>query len=458
MSRLIVAAKYCLKSVENFDKNGIWKQKILQEPVEIIDLLERIDKMGNGLIGKSPDVEDLENLYKKIIEAFNLTGRLDSLNNREIKMLPFIMQRVTNEKLIGLIMHIINSNNKVGLLRAEILAYFINYGSKGTEFLGKDIQSKLQYITTKIKIVKNCQKNLYLFGKDAIEETKMQCLQIGFFKYLQKLQFSKLLIGSQFIRKLVCSIYDDGEWRFNLWNKLDLFKELYTGEHKELFVNLVPKMLGNLILCVDKSSGNDIEQIKQYLRPIIMHELGDPRLPRNADNNWALAGYEAKKIFIKWISKYDLGLFFKIIGEGLKYDSDARRMWQYRKKFWQSYENEIDSVWVFFGKTTLRDVRKENHFVYGEFVGDSIKSCILMEIGNFIFVERSHNGKIKVFKKKDSPFCIGDANIKEYDIVNTPMDIEAWSHSSSETYSWQRKVAAFIYNNIGIYKNKSDWY
>ena len=225
----------------------------------------------------------------------------------------------------------------------------------------------------------------------------------------------------------------------------------------------MPKIIGQLIIQVEQDNSIDKENYKDILRRRALEFLGDPRIVKNNSNNqWVRAGQKAKMVFIRWISQYDLDLFFTIIDRSL--NSDASKMWRYRKAFWNSYREHINMIWVCFGAYAKMDIRRNKIFgkdmFYGNFLPND-KSCLIIELGDYIFVERSHNGRLKVWSKGSCPFKIGEASITEGKLNYTRgMYIDGedgWRHDGSVSFSWQKKVGAFISQYCRIKKTEKDW-
>ena len=130
-------------------------------------------------------------------------------------------------------------------------------------------------------------------------------------------------------------------------------------------------------------------------------------------------------------------------------------MWRYRKQFWQAYLKEITSTWVFFGTDAEREIPKSEIMEYGKFSVPS-KSCIMMQIGDYVFIERSHNGKLKVWLKHECPFKMGGEKLGEIELTNVRVYKE-WTHSYPELYTWQRKVSDFIQEHCDINKKEEEY-
>ena len=87
---------------------------------------------------------------------------------------------------------------------------------------------------------------------------------------------------------------------------------------------------------------------------------------------------------------------------------------------------------------------------------DSEKSCIIITIGDYTLVERSHTGSLKCYKSKESKFYIGQAELSESS-VNKAFTSTTWNHNGSENYRWQSEVGEFLHINCHINRKQKDW-
>ena len=78
-------------------------------------------------------------------------------------------------------------------------------------------------------------------------------------------------------------------------------------------------------------------------------------------------------------------------------------------------------------------------------------SVFACQIGKFIFIEWSHNGKLRVWDKDSAPDIFGRREISKNEIVmadNLPLG--EWVHSGNSSNKWQQDVDVWIHRNCGI--------
>ena len=429
---------------------------------DIRTVAKQLEQKTNGQVSV-PGFFDIRQLRDSVSMNFRKNGKLLNLSYKESKNLPFILNGISDTKLVENVLYEIQNNDSIAMLKREIYIYFSEYcDSYYISRIAEDISKKLKNFSGKNKYLSLLKNSNYLFTINGKKEVLQNCLRFGFFEYFKGLKFPNALLASKYVVDILEKLYKDDSLDFPLDKQLELFKNIYhDSTTAKIFISVIPVMIGRLIIEVDKCNRSDKNLLKEELRIVALKELGEPRIKRTNKSGWLLAGDIAKAIFIRWISQYDLDLFFKIINDSIpRYETDARRMWLARENFWKSYKKNISMVWVCFGYAARRRVRNDDIY-YGKFYGngDDNKSCIIIEIGDYIFVERSHNGKVKVWHKNKCPFPIGVGEIQEGYITGSYC-IEEWVHQYSSNPSnkpWQNKVGDFIKRYCGIPKPSHLW-
>lgn len=436
----------------------------LPEPVSLNKIIKILKEKSLKEL-QLPSEKDLDVLKKLVYQEYEKNGNLNSIPKKYLKELPFILPKLDSIAVRSLVIHKISMMETKRLLRREISVYFLNYGmGRFINELGNDIHRKLLNYTGSDKFFGLLKRNMYLFNTGCVNEAVSRCNNQGFFSYFRDLCFDSMLIASGFARRVLEALFDEDNIKSNLQSRLDLFVELYdSSQYRKIYQDILPKIIGQLIIQVEQDNSIDKENYKDILRRRALEFLGDPRIVKNNSNSeWLRAGRTAQTIFVRWISQYDLDLFFTIIDRSLY--GNAKRMWKFRKAFWDAYRDHINMIWVCFGEYAKMDIRRNKAFGKDMFYGDFLpndKSCLIIELGDYVFIERSHNGKLKVWPKGSCPFSIGEASIVESTLSSSVgMFIDGkdgWVHASPESYSWQKKVGAFISQYCRIKKTKEDW-
>lgn len=407
-----------------------------------------------------PKQRDLDQLRELVYHNLDTYRDLDRLDKNSISLLPLLLKGEPDVYIKQKIIRKIKNEHFPSLLRNEILEYFLHY-SNDVYFtqLADDIVRKLTNYEGKNSYFKLQREHIYLYKKDEIKKVVLSCANKGIFKFFDGVRLSKIVLSSEYVKMILKEMFCLETLLFSLERKIELFKEIQSG-YKTIFPNEILFIIGKLIIEIEDCKDSRKELYKDNIKKDILGILGDPRLVTN-DIRWNRINSKAKNIFLKWISQYDLELFFNIIDKGL-FDPDAKRMWRYRKAFWESYKDVISTVWVCFGESAIYRVKsmnksKQEKIFYGKYKSsDSEKSCILINIGDYTLVERSHTGSLKCFKRVESKFVVGQEIVEE-SVVNKANAVNKWNHGNSDTFKWQHEVGDFLDKFCHVPKQPNKW-
>ena len=161
---------------------------------------------------------------------------------------------------------------------------------------------------------------------------------------------------------------------------------------------------------------------------------------------------------IGWINGRTLEVFFRIL------QATADSIWQYRQKFWTAYfkAGHIDEAWVALGPdaaTVLKRLDDTKQLKYARLLGsESSQSVLLIRIGQIIFCEWSHNGRLRA-QRLDSPsapkmywtyYDSDTLRFESLDFNNGITQDPGLVHFSSQNGGWQDRARLFIQKQIGI--------
>ena len=197
------------------------------------------------------------------------------------------------------------------------------------------------------------------------------------------------------------------------------------------------------------------DAIQSKLITFLLKHYGDPRIGKNL---WYGVSSEAIRVLIGWINGRTLEAFFRILQE------TADSIWQYRQKFWTAYfkAGHIDEAWVALGPdaaAVLKRLDDTKQLKYANLLGsESSQSILLIRMGQIIFCEWSHNGRLRA-QRMDSP--VAPEMYKTYyeseslrfhslDFNNGLTQDPGLVHFSSQSSGWQDRARLFIQKNIGI--------
>lgn len=208
------------------------------------------------------------------------------------------------------------------------------------------------------------------------------------------------------------------------------------------------------------------EEVREKIQNLLLKHFKDPRMPNNLQNGWRLVDDDSIRLFFKWMTKASLEQFFSII------DSMAlEHQWKYRRAFWKAYYDKevLDDAWVAFGPDARYYARRlfGPNFSAGDLEGvnQSNQSVLIVRIKDLVFAEWSHNGRCRAWKSSDR-LCPSTYKAKYYGVhlkeksmkIVPSYQQDGISHQYSENYSWQRKLADFIFDETGIRMQNSDFW
>lgn len=463
--------KELLSSLERLKSFKILLPRVCLQPGRPVELEKWVKQtVAQSGIVRPVDTVTLETLYQKVL--LQARGRRIELNlRREVPYLPILLTWDRKEKpaFTERLLEDILQTNREGTPRSArrntfrnlVTAYFTVYGQKNKEeqlrkclslFLQKepDLLHSVLYLRDRKQLLRPYGHRL-LTGE--IQK------QGSFRKALDEFSWPVDLWYGNFS---ACAVRDFFQMEEESWDGLfAVLKELCDNRECS---KMVPAAAERMIFLTDLSGDGNREK---EMRVLLFQTLGDPRDP-GASLNWVDVDQRARDIFLAWLKKNDLNLFFTIITKTVKNDEASENMWRYRKNFWEKYLDAMYYTRVFLGPEAELIVRRmdlaKQGMSFGRLSGSGVAGqCLLMfSIGDFVFIEASHIGKLRVwdrgkeplpfYQKKYTYTAFSYAEVKSAGNVvwDTP-------HSSSETGFWQRKVNDWIRRNCHVQPKESRW-
>ena len=406
--------------------------------------MNSLDDFLNGIEVDKP-APPSEDVLKPLLAKF-LRGYRD-FSSREIKALPHIIYdpalNVENVKEILRMMDFSRTNH----LRGVVSVYLQNYdGSNKTELLRQKLNSFRNVDSAALRKTFAARDKLFaderftnmakLFAQKLSVEDSLNT--IGLSNYYKTSRFIQMSIVI-FFRRSPASLAD----QFKILGELDSEFDTYK--------NIFPYIADALIQTVVANQNNQNFDKKKCIE-IFYRRLGDPRFG-NGRFIWDKVSSKSREIFLRWLVEDDLEIFFKVIKE-----TAVDRMWRYREKFWRAYLPHISTTWIFLGSDAKRVARQlgDKNMGHGNLDGGTNdQSVFVFQIGQYIFSEWSHNGKLRVYTMETANNFFGLRWLSKWKI--TENFIEEWVHSSPKTYSWQNKISEWLKKNCGIRKTEKDW-
>ena len=408
----------------------------------------KLSGMADRMISVNPI--DLQVLVKKAVRMYQ--GSREEFNWREIRSLPFVI--FSPEVTLPAARYILKQIDleKTTCFRRLLFAYFRGYKPKEskTEWIRTVLWKQMQKNDRRVRSIHFLQDFPQLLAKDGVSQMAEFFSEGDLYGGLQTLSFPSTLYGSNFVKAAIVNAF---QMDIGLDAKQNLLKTLTENP---VYKGLVPKVVGPVIISVDEE-GSD--SAKNWLMQLVFRYMGDPRGNNTA---WLHVEEEAKEIFLHWLVKNDFAVFFHIIA------STADSMWKYRQAFWGAYMDEIRASRIIIGqkaKLMLNDRPKEEKsklMAYDYLEGKSSDTSLLVfTIGQYTFIEVSHNGKLRVYSREKSPiqiFSQRHRTIYYSDLINSDTE-EEFVHTNPRGRgpNWQPKVRDWIYDHCGIWRKEQQW-
>ena len=408
----------------------------------------KLSGMADRMISVNPI--DLQVLVKKAVRMYQ--GSREEFNWREIRSLPFVI--FSPEVTLPAARYILKQIDleKTTCFRRLLFAYFRGYKPKEskTEWIRTVLWKQMQRNDRRVRSIHFLQDFPQLLAKDGVSQMAEFFSEGDLYGGLQTLSFPSTLYGSNFVKAAIVNAF---QMDIGLDAKQNLLKTLTENP---VYKGLVPKVVGPVIISVDEE-GND--SAKNWLMQLVFRYMGDPR---GNDTAWLYVEEEAKEIFLHWLVKNDFAVFFHIIA------STADSMWKYRQAFWGAYMDEIRASRIIIGQKAklilnqLPSEEKRKLMAYDYLEGKSSDTSLLVfTIGQYTFIEVSHNGKLRVYSREKSPiqiFSQRHRTIYYSDLINSDTE-EEFVHTNPRGRgpNWQPKVRDWIYDHCGIWRKEQQW-
>jgi len=212
------------------------------------------------------------------------------------------------------------------------------------------------------------------------------------------------------------------------------------------------------------------EEVRAAVQDFLLKHLRDPRLHPQL---WRRAGEEVVGLIRRWLVKVSLETFFELIR---KHALD--RHWTYREAFWSAYfrADVIQDAWLGLGEQVHREANaiRDLNGAFGRLEGYGVQSgqsILLLRLGDTVFCEWSHNGKLRAWPVSwDIAPKLGKPAYSRRELVKNgltfPMnargtggsvDGSGLRHAGSDSGSWQGSAALLISNRLRIHLTAHDW-
>ena len=208
---------------------------------------------------------------------------------------------------------------------------------------------------------------------------------------------------------------------------------------------------------IEKLRINASEDLRQPVQSYVLRKWGDPRIT-GGEVRWRGVSDEAKQIFTRWITKEDLRFFFDVVAKACDDNKFA-----YRKAFWLAYLEHIsfcrpvlrrDAEYLFRNDPqTLQYYRERRPAALTG--GNRNQHAFIIQMGDHTFIEFSTAAACYVYDNADRRFSLDTSDYtmdtwRRNSLRNKSSAKHRVSHSYSENYSWQERLASWINRELGI--------
>lgn len=411
-------------------------------------VLRELRKKADKMIRVAP--LDLQVLVKKTVRMYQ--GSQEEFTRREIRNLPFVISSSELSMPVAKFALRQVDLDKTSCFRRLLFAYFSDYEPKErkTEWIRTVLGKQMQRNDRMGRNIHFLQDFPQLLDKDGVSQMAEFFSEGNLRDALKTLSFPPTLSGSNFVKAAIVKAF---QMDIGLDAKQVLLENLTKDQ---VYKGLVPQVVGPVIINVDEE-GSD--SAKNWLMQLVFRYMGDPRGNNTA---WLYVEEKAKEIFLHWLVKNDFAVFFHIIA------STADSMWKYRQAFWGAYMDEIRASRIIIGQKAklilnqLPSEEKRKLMAYDYLEGKSSDTSLLVfTIGQYTFIEVSHNGKLRVYSREKSPiqiFSQRHRTIYYSDLINSDTE-EEFVHTNPRGRgpNWQPKVRDWIYDHCGIWRKEQQW-
>ena len=436
-----------LKSVKNLcDLN-------FRRPSEIF--LPEIEKIKSELENKIDVIQSVPKFELEKLVGEWISGNRN-FSHREIKNLPFIIHddRISINDAAEIFRMLDFSRERH--LKNFITAYLLNYDeSPKTKFLKKSITMIFNSTTSNGNYLSKMLRKIYrvrefIFSDNCMDNmAKFYAKNLSINEVILAVGLSDFFKSSNFVQASLKNFFINPVT--DLGRQLKILDAM--NDEANIYENIFPAVADAIIQNVAHCKNfEEMNRGKKKCLEVFERNLGDPRFGLMA-YRWNGVSKNSRDIFLHWLAENDLDLFFKIIEK-----TAVDKMWRYRKKFWKAYLPYINNTWVFLGRDAQNEAQKlGDSLIHGKIAKAAAnQSVFVFQIGENIFTEWSHSGKLRVYTRKIANNFFGAENISRERIIYSDY-LEEWIHSGAANYFWQKKVRDWIYDECGIFTDQNEW-
>jgi hypothetical protein len=418
--------------------------------------------------GRQPSPDTLMQLHLRVFGAWRTTGKLDSLNRRDLRRIPwilFIFEKGPGGWLAG------DENFSAEYekwLRSQappsvvvaLLRRFL-WGYPKEDETREAWRVRLRGLLRKGRSARLdvwwrcCLDYCLLEQKGPNEFARKWSGATDMDGYLADAGFIGELASAEFLRLAVLAAVAD--FPVQDATNVDLKKliALVEGPSRALRFAGTEQTVAEALLVPFASRAHPGAERAGIITEVVLRHLGDPRL--KAGNKWQGVDRRAQEVLRRWLVGMTLDQFFAIL------DSTAEsHQWEPRKRFWYAYfrSRAFEDAWMVLGRQAeqiLRRRTREGGIDHGRFMTGApgalpSHSVLLLRIGGLTIADGSHSWKCRIWT---------DRTQQSFGFYQTTYDPSALKigHNFEKVHlgDWQRDVANFIAKETGVRVQRAEW-
>lgn len=344
--------------------------------------------------------------------------------------------------------------NRKSLCRAIIFSYLNHYShrNKAIKLIGNWLSSQVMNWDWHWA---DREKELLIFSDDNVPRTIMQVTLNGTQPVAQALEacglsgtlhssgmaqsaFREALVEYQDIAK-----NEDSHTTQNILRRIIEWATI--GQSKFTYPKLKVLFIESLLMPWSKISVAN--EVKITTQSMLINSFHDPRI---AKGDWIGVKETALQVIRGWLVERALMQFLDVVDE-FAHD----HQWKYRRAFWLAYYKKgyIREGWVAFARNgarkSVRLAEKNDdpswyNFAKLDGAGDHDHAVLILQIGDVIVADFSHNGKCRIWDGgNDNRPNLYKESYRRAQLMYGNADHE-FTHTSSPYYTWQKKVSSAI--------------
>lgn len=452
-------------------------EKISSLQISLETARKDVENLFSNVQPKQPPKSDLNHVYITIQNHFSSKQKIEDLNSDSLKKAPWILFTYPeispgllgrDSKFSKLYINWIYKRRKIRTASTLFFVFLKEYPTdistfslwrRGIEALFDRLDhSRIRLLSARCKNYHLLDQNGPIKFNDIFVNFNNDPQEIynkaGLTGQLEKGGFSKAAY-KDFLKRIMITL-SDGKPHHGLLQKFFSSSVVKHEDGNDLRFETESKSIANSLLL--PYADNNAHQIHSNdIQNFLLQHLGDPRIKTTG---WVGVENRAKEVMYGWLVGATLDVFFKIL------DATADEIWTYRRAFWGAYYKKkvIQNAWAVLGKdaTYMGKRINDSKLQFGRLSGAYTRnqSVLLMQIGDFVIAEWSHNGKCRIWRKDDN----NQKNIPKLDnpkpsydasFLREDADFEQ-VHYASNRGTWQTKIESFIrrYTNIKVFHSE----